>query len=332
MNNRLRLLSYVVIAYMLLAFAWWTVLLNNKNEEAYQARKDYLRIVAIAEDTYGSEEQFTLQENYRELKERYDRRQFMIFGESLVFVISLFIGFWLINKGYNGIIRNSRNKTNFLLSISHELKSPVASVRLALETLLKRDLNGDQIKKISRSALSENTRLSHLIDNLLLAAKLEEPYELHPEKFNIEDLVHTIRLNERLKFPDAIIDIDVARDVREIYTDKFAVQTILINLIGNALKYSPDEKKVMVRIFKKPNQWVLTVADCGMGIPDKEKDKVFDKFYRLGSEFTRKTKGTGLGLFIISKMVKALSGNISVKDNDPTGTVFTIHFKNQVLK
>jgi len=74
------------------------------------------------------------------------------------------------------------------------------------------------------------------------------------------------------------------------------------------------------------------VADCGMGIPDKEKDKVFDKFYRLGSEFTRKTKGTGLGLFIISKMVKALSGNISVKDNDPTGTVFTIHFKNQVLK
>nr|MBS0037041.1 HAMP domain-containing histidine kinase [Saprospiraceae bacterium] len=332
MNQKLRLLSYVVIAYMLLAFAWWTILLNTKNEEAYTAKKESLKISMMVDGTYTTEAEFIQTEKYTALKDRYKRRQLMIFGESLVFVISLFIGFWLINKGYRDIIKNSKNKTNFLLSISHELKSPVASVRLALETLIKRDLEKSQLKKISAGALKENTRLGALIENLLLAAKLEESYEINREVVRVADIILPIVNNEKLKYPSAEIQINIDDSVKLIHTDKFALHTILNNLIENALKYSPGIKRVLIQFKAADNDLLIEVGDQGVGIPKEEKERVFDKFYRLGAEITRTTKGTGLGLFIISKMVKALGGNIAVKDNDPRGSVFIVKLKNQVVK
>lgn len=306
--------------------------MNNKNEEAYTAKKESLKISMMVDGSYTTEAEFTRTDKYLALRERYHRRQKMIFGESLVFVISLFIGFWLINKGYRDIIKNSKNKTNFLLSISHELKSPVASVRLALETLIKRDLEKSKVQKISAGALKENTRLGALIENLLLAAKLEESYEINREEVRVEDIILPIVSNEKLKNPSAEIKINIDDKVKLIHTDKFALHTILINLIENALKYSPEIKRVQIQFKAVDNDLLLEVSDQGMGIPKEEKDRIFDKFYRLGAEITRTTKGTGLGLFIISKMVKALGGNIAVKDNDPRGSVFIVKLKNQVVK
>jgi signal transduction histidine kinase len=315
---------------MLLAFAWWTILLNNKNEDAFTAKKELLRIALIADNQYEAGSAFFQHPSYINLKKRYERRQLMIFGESLVFVISLFIGFWFINKGYRDIIHNSRTKTNFLLSISHELKSPVASVKLALETILKRDLSNDQIRKISAGALTENTRLGSLIENLLLATRLEEPYELKIEDINLNEIIQPIINNERLKHPDAIISLNINEDAEKVRSDRFALQTIFINLIENALKYSPDEKFVEIDVESSGLDLIISISDKGIGIPENEKLNVFEKFYRLGAEITRKTKGTGLGLFIISKMIKALDGNIRIEDNDPVGSVFIIYLKDHL--
>ena len=315
---------------MLLAFAWWTVLLNNKNEDAFTAKKELLRFVLIAENQYQSDREFMQHPSYVNLRDRYKRRQLMIFGESLVFVISLFIGFWFINKGYRDIIQNSKTKTNFLLSISHELKSPVASVKLALETIIKRDLNYDQLNKVSSGALAENTRLGSLIENLLLAAKLEDPYDLRIEEINLREMVQPMINNELLKYPDAKFNLEISEDVVKVHSDRFALQTIFSNLIENALKYSPEKKEIVIKVESSGLDIILSIADKGVGIPDEEKENVFEKFYRLGAEITRKTKGTGLGLFIISRMVNALDGNIRVEDNDPVGSVFIIHLKDHL--
>lgn len=317
---------------MLLAFAWWTVLLNNKNEEAYTARMEMLRVAYMVDGTYETEAQFKQSHRYKELRERYKRRQLMIFGESLVFVLSLFIGFWLINKGYRDIIQNSKSKTNFLLSISHELKSPVASVKLALETILKRDLSSAQIKRISSGALSETDRLKELISNLLLAAKLEYKYEITLEKVHVEDILKQIVEVEKIKFPDADVKVEVSTESQYIETDRFAFSTILHNLVENALKYSGENKKVVISMGAEGRNLRLKVEDQGVGIPDDEKSRIFDKFYRVGSEMSRETKGTGLGLFIIFRMVKALKGNISVEDNDPVGSVFNILLPNHIYE
>lgn len=329
-NNKLRLLSYVIIVYMLLAFAWWTILLNDKNEDAFTAKKELLRIVLIADNQYEDERSFLQHPSYTNLKQRYERRQLMIFGESLVFVISLFIGFWFINKGYRDIIQNSKTKTNFLLSISHELKSPVASVKLALETIMKRKLNNEQLLKVSSGALAENTRLGSLIENLLLATKLEDPYELKIEEINLTELIQPMITNELLKYPDAQIQLNIDKEANLVKSDRFALQTIFSNLLENALKYSPSTKDVQINIESSGLDVIIEVADKGIGIPDEEKSKIFEKFYRLGAEITRSTKGTGLGLFIISRMVKALEGNIRVEDNDPEGSVFIVHLKDHL--
>jgi signal transduction histidine kinase len=330
-NNRLRLLSYVVIGYMLLAFAWWTILLNTKNEEAYTANKEMLRVAMMANGTYTTEAEFRQTERYTNLKDRYKRRQFMIFGESLVFVMSLFIGFWLINKGYRDIIKNSRSKTNFLLSISHELKSPVASIKLALETIRKRELQKNQLDKIAEGALSETERLKTLISNLLLAAKLEEPYRIHKEVVKTDEMLRQIIGIEQVKFPEADIILELSPEVEIVSTDKFAFGTILHNLVENALKYSDDKPFVKVALFREGADLKIEVADRGIGVPDSEKERIFEKFYRLGQEITRKTKGTGLGLFIIHRMVSALNGKIWVEDNDPKGSVFKVSLKNHIV-
>ncbi len=330
MNYRLKLLSYVVMAYMLLAFAWWTILLNQKNEEAYEAKREMLRVAKMANSTYTTEAEFRQSDRYTNLRERYKRRQAMIFGESLVFVLSLFVGFWFINKGYRDIIKNSRSKTNFLLSISHELKSPVASVKLALETILKRDLDKSQLEQVAGGAIAETERLKSLIGNLLLAARLEEAYEINKEPVDSGKVLHQIVNIEKIKFQDADIELHLQAGTEEIYTDKFAFATIMHNLIENALKYSGENPKVEVVLKKRETALEIAVADQGVGIPDEEKDRIFEKFYRLGHEITRSTKGTGLGLFIINKMVEALNGKIQVEDNDPAGSVFRILLKNHL--
>ena len=98
------------------------------------------------------------------------------------------------------------------------------------------------------------------------------------------------------------------------------------NLLENAVKYSPDETPVVARLFFEKNALVFSVADEGIGIPAAEKPLIFDKFYRVGSEETRQTKGTGLGLYIVRAVVRAHGGQISVADNRPRGSIFTLIF------
>lgn len=326
-NLKLRLLSYVVIAYMLFAFAWWSVLLYQKNRDAYRAKVELLAMGMAAEGKYHSDEHFRHSESYLDLTKKYQRQEWMIFGEAGVFILSLVIGIYLINRGYNKEIEIAHQRRNFLLSITHELKSPIASIRLVLETMLKRKLNEEQKERLGNNAIKDSERLNELVNNLLLAAKLEAAYQPQYETIRLDEIASDITEALREKFPKVKFATQIQNDVSAFEGDKMGIVSVITNLIENAVKYNHSDAPFIETSLQEKNERLeLTVSDNGIGISEKEKKKIFERFYRIGNEDTRSTKGTGLGLYIVDQIVRAHQGKIQVLDNHPIGTIFKINF------
>ena len=323
-NIRLRMLSYIVIAYMLLAFTWWSVLIFTKNRDAFVAKQELLKIGLVAEGLYENEAQFQQNEVYQDLYKKYRRQEWMIMGEAVVFIISLVIGVYLINRGYNKEMNAAEERRNFLLSITHELKSPIASIRLILETFLHRELPKSQQDRLSTSALKETERLNTLVTDLLLSAKLETAYQPYLESVDLTLLLKEIIQKLGTKYPKVNFRFHGLPNVPPVNGDKLGLTSVALNLLENAAKYAADSPAIDVYLSYVNGNVSIEIADQGIGIPDKEKKKIFQKFYRVGSEDTRATKGTGLGLYIVNEIVAAHNGAISVSDNQPRGTIFTI--------
>ncbi|HMQ50099.1 MAG TPA: HAMP domain-containing sensor histidine kinase [Saprospiraceae bacterium] len=321
---QLRLLSYVVIAYMMMAFAWWTILLFTKNEDAFLAKRDKLRLIMAAEMGVQTDEVFFKSEVYKELQQQYQRQEMMILGEAVVFVISLAIGVWLINRGYNKEMLAAQQRRNFLLSITHELKSPLASIRLILETFQKRKLPEEQLEKFNKSALQEVDRLNKLVNDLLLSAKLETTYQVHETAIDLVSMLEEMMDKLAIKYPEAQWQLTETGDTPFIRGDVDGLTSVFSNLLENALKYSPAPAQIEIVIQPSSHFLEIDIADQGIGIPDREKSRIFDKFYRVGNEDTRKTKGTGLGLYIVKQIILAHQGKIQISDNTPQGVRFQI--------
>ncbi len=323
-NIRLRLLSNVVIAYLLVALAWWSILLFTKNKDAFVAKANYIQLVMAAEGGIQNRAEFEHTTAYLELQKDYKQDEYMILGEAFVFVISLVIGIYLINRGYNKEILAAQERRNFLLSITHELKSPISSIRLVLETFIKRNLKPEQINKFSGTALEETERLTKLVEDLLLAAKMESSYQPFLEKLDITQLSTDLIEQLKVKYPTVQFSFLANENIPLIMADKVGITSVTLNLLENAVKYSPKQAKITFELEQKGDKVWLKIADQGMGISEKEKKKIFEKFYRVGNEDTRATKGTGLGLYIVNEIIKAHQGKITVADNQPQGTVFMI--------
>ncbi len=306
------------------AVVWWSVLLFRKNQDVFQARSEVYLRDAMARGLFDSEKAFRASGMYAELETRYTRQKRMIVGESIVFFFSLMLGMWFINRGYLREVAASRQRRNFLLSITHELKSPIAGIQLAVETLMKRELPREQSDRLLGNALRETERLKNLVNDLLLSAKLETAYQLHREPIAWEAFAGETLSAFRIKYPHASFEMNIDKQVPDYWGDRSGLASVLQNLLENAVKYSPEPAKVLLRIQHQGNAVRIEVADQGIGIPEKERRKVFGKFYRIGNEDIRQTKGTGLGLYIVDQIVKAHQGAIAVLENKPAGTVFKI--------
>lgn len=320
----LRLLSHFVVVYMLLAFTWWSVLLYTKNKDAFAAKAEFMKLVMIAEHKIHSPAEFSETADYKLLASEYKRQEWMILGEAIVFVFSLVLAIWFINRGYNKEMKAAQQRRNFLLSITHELKSPIASIKLILQTFQKRVLQKEQQNKLTSSAINEADRLNTLVNDLLLAAKIETTYQLNIEEIDLSQLIENLIKNLKVKFPNVNFEFKPSEPNLLMYCDKLGMTSVIINLLENAVKYSPAPAKITVNLNRSDDQVALEIADQGIGIADIEKKKIFEQFYRIGSEDTRKTKGTGLGLFIVKEVVKAHQGLIKVLDNQPHGSIFRI--------
>ena len=320
--DRLRLFSQFILIYMLLAFLWWAVLLIKKNDEVFYATA---QAEALKWQVEGKSGPFELSTDYQALVDERNKQFWMVLGEGSVFVIALMIGIWFINRGYRREIDTIRQKRNFLLAITHELKSPLASIGLILETLQTRKLDRSHQENLAQHGIKETERLSALVENLLLSSRLDKSFT---PVFEATDLYHLIEeVSEDIKRirPDADIRlISPPKGPVIARVDVQGFQSVMFNLVENALKYSDPGSPVEIEINSKKEETVIKVRDQGIGIPATERQKIFQQFYRSGQEDTRSTKGTGLGLYIVSKMMEYHGGKIHVESNTPKGSTFVL--------
>lgn len=255
-----------------------------------------------------------------------NKRWIMIAGEGSVFLLLMILGIVKIQKTFKAEAAFARQQNNFILSVTHELKSPLASAKLQMQTLLKRELDRDKQKEIISNAIVDIERLNHLVENILLAAKIDNApnYTIHKEStpldVYIKDILSgfssSVKQNIELHLePGIYLDLD-----------RISFPSIVLNLFENAIKYSPLHSTIKVMLEEKDKKTCLSFIDEGKGITDGEKQNVFKKFYRTGNEETRKTKGTGLGLYVVKHLVEQHGGQIKIKDNFPKGSIFEVVF------
>jgi signal transduction histidine kinase len=314
---------------MLLALVWWTILLRKKNDEIW--RYETSLYAEEMKSVFGVKEYKidTQSEEYKKIINKRNRQNLMVVGEGLVFGLSLMMGFWLVYRAYLNDLKASERQNNFLLSVTHELKSPLTAIKLGFETLRKRQMPFETVADISNSSLKESERLEKLINDILTATKVESSYSYEFKTTNVSALLQEKIDHFRRSNPSLNIVFENSLPTQHtLYCDKSAIEIILSNLLDNAVKYgegTPINVKASVEEFFT----TIAVEDQGIAIPEKERTEIFKKFYRIGSEHVRKSKGTGLGLYITKKMVEAHGGKIAVKPNNSKGNIFEIKIPNQ---
>lgn len=250
----------------------------------------------------------------------------MVLGEGMVFLALLSWGTFVMVRAYRKEMALARQQKNFLLSITHEFKSPLASIKLYLQTLLRHDLDKQKEKSFINSAISDTERLNTLVENALMANLIDyNGYAFSKEDVNISAMARLL-IQKFQQVPDhAHINSDIEEGLY-VNADKNGISILLNNLLENGWKYSPKGKDLEVKLWHENKFVYISVADHGVGVPEKEKEKIFTKFYRIGNEETRKTKGTGLGLFIVRYIVEEHDGKITIEDNVPSGAIFKVRF------
>jgi signal transduction histidine kinase len=210
-------------------------------------------------------------------------------------------------------IREVRRQTSFIDSVTHELKSPLAALKLCLETLGRADLPPPQHQRLREMMLDDVERLAGFIDRVLAATRLPEERSSQPlTEVALPGLARRCAavVTRRAHQPEEVIRVDVPEDL-VVTTDEVALAAVLENLLENAVKYSQHD--VAVELSARPGrkgQVVIEVRDRGIGIHKLHLRRVFERFYRVPEEAVRSRRGTGLGLYVVSALVRSLGGKV----------------------
>jgi signal transduction histidine kinase len=223
-------------------------------------------------------------------------------------------------------VRLTQRQSNFIDSVTHELKSPIASLKLYLQTLTRRKVSVEQAEEFHRSMLEDLERLDNLINHLLDAARIErEPIETPLEDVDLAQLIRSIAqtAQQHYHLPDNAMELRL--DPATLNGRPADLEMLFRNLIDNAIKYSSPQPKIEVDLSAHDGRVTARISDNGPGIPINLRRKIFGRFVRLGSELERKQAGTGLGLFIVRQLVRRMRGKITVRGRgNQRGTVFEV--------
>jgi PAS domain S-box-containing protein len=217
-------------------------------------------------------------------------------------------------------------QAEFIATASHELRTPLAAVYGAAQTLRRHDFALDEAgrERFISLIVDESERLGRIVNQILLANQLERGrVDLEPEAFDGPDLLERVAEAARTHAPPHITLTVVAGESPPVAADKDHVRQILINLVENAIKYSPDGGSIELGLEMVDHHAVFRVVDEGIGIPEDEQPRVFEKFYRLDPQMTRGIGGTGLGLYICSALVERMGGRIWVESRHGKGSAFS---------
>jgi signal transduction histidine kinase len=311
----------MLLLYIVAALVWWYISLNRQNKMMWSFEINNLRTTidsASAPVLYQHQFQKINQEN------RLNKSKYL--GEGSIFFLVILVGAAFVYRSVRRQFFLQQQQQNFMMAVTHELKTPIAVAKLNLETLQKYNLDADKQKKIIRNTLDETARLDFLTNNILISSQLEgHRYRASMEELDLSTLMKDCINDFRNRFPERMLTADIDADA-DVKGDALLLQIMINNLLENALKYSTKESQVFASLKKYGSGIEMTVKDGGPGIPDREKKKIFSKFYRVGNEATRKTQGTGLGLYLCRKIARDHNADISVTDNKPGGSNFAVVF------
>jgi two-component system phosphate regulon sensor histidine kinase PhoR len=218
-------------------------------------------------------------------------------------------------------------KAEFVATASHELRTPLAAVYGAAQTLRRHDFALDESgrERFVSLIVEESERLGRIVNDILLANQLDVGnLELRSELFDPGDLVERVVEAARAHAPSSItIEVAAGPPVPAIPSDRDRVRQVLVNLVENAIKYSPEGGRVEVGAVAADKMVRFFVRDEGLGVPEEEQRRIFDKFYRLDPNMTAGVGGTGLGLYICNELVRRMGGRIWVEANNGQGSTFS---------
>jgi K+-sensing histidine kinase KdpD len=313
--NRATTIYWFLLVYVLAALIWWFIALNLQNRQMTEFK---LELVSHRDPDYHSK--------IAKIQNERNRHTAAYISEGLVFLFVILIGAISL---YGAILRQMRIQTqqqNFMMAITHELKTPISITRLNMETLQKYNLDEAKKEKIIKSSLQEINRLNTLTGNILVSAQLESgSYLFNKEEVDFSQVVSDSIKEYSGRFPNRVLKSELEPDLLTS-GDPLLVQILVNNLIENAIKYSPSESPISIILKKQGNQGIFEVRDEGYGIPRKEHKRIFQKFYRVGNENTRTAQGTGLGLYLCRKITQDHNMRLNVTDNSPKGSIFRVSF------
>ena len=316
--NNLKLVSliyWVFLTYMIAAFIWWYVSLEKQNNEIAAIKFQSIQI---------NDPSLTSKTNAIQDFQLRKTKQFI--GEGLTILVLFLLGAIYVYRSLKKQLRYADQQQNFMMAVTHELKTPIAISHLNIETLLKRDLDSTQQLKLLEATLKETKRLDSLSTNILLTAQLDMgQYEANKQLVNVSELLRQNIKSFQERYPSRICNT-LVEDAMEIQGEPLLIQLLINNLIDNANKYAPVTEPIYIHLQSHQNMIQLIVKDQGPGIAAADKNKVFEKFFRVGAETTRTTKGSGLGLYLCKRITEFHNATIQLTTNTPTGSIFTVTF------
>lgn len=316
--RRATIVFWILLLYIIAALIWWLVSLERQSHTIHDLQQ--AEITISDRDSKAYHDQWQLIENSRK------RNTLKYILEGATFLLLILFGAAYIYRLVRRQFQVQQQQQNFTMAVTHELKTPIAVARLNLETLQKHKLDEERREKLIHKTLQETLRLDTLINNILIASQLDhESYKASKEDVNLSEIVRSLIVELQSRYTDRTIQSHIQEDLH-INGDPLLLKLLVSNLLENANKYSGTSTPISCELHTLVGKVILTVNDEGPGIPDDEKRKVFDKFYRIGNEQTRRAKGTGLGLYICKKIVQSHGGDIRITDHVPQGSTFIVTF------
>lgn len=304
---------WFLLLYIIAALVWWYIALSRQNDNMARFK---------IEDLHKDDPAYALKRS--EIYDAQQRKQAQYIGEGSIFFLLIAAGAIFVYRSVRKEFNLNRQQQQFMMAVTHELKTPIAITRLNLETLQKRKLDEAQQHKLLQNTLQEAHRMNALCNNMLMASQVESGLlHINSEPIELQELLERCVQDFKTRFPNKNIQFESSGALL-VPGDPLLLQLAFNNLIDNAIKYGSSETGIRIALRANHATAECRITDSGPGIPDSEKQRVFDKYRRLGQLGTESVKGTGLGLYLTKKIIDGHNGHIRVEDNQPKGAIFVI--------
>lgn len=306
--------------------------LSDWLNKLYYEAIHYDEVVSIIEEIFMTEQNTRKQ---LVLSIGIERRHFDVYSAPILSTGQLLKGIVLVFHDITELKKLEQMRKDFVANVSHELKTPITSIKGFAETLLDGAMEQKELREqFLTIILEESERMQSLILELLDLSKIEQEYfQLNWEKVSLEELLLDVLLILKQKASEK--NIELTQNVSGqtiIFADPFRVKQIMLNIIANAIHYTKQDGQIEVALVENEETVEFIVKDTGIGMDEVEISRIFERFYRIDKARSRNSGGTGLGLAIVKHLVEAHDGTIAVQSKKGQGSIFNISFKKQLIE